>query len=161
MIQQHSQQPIQQPQNQHPKVLINIILINSNETKILFVKKRNKSYWELLGHVLEYGETFEQRIKEIMSETTLKLGENIYDTVKYICSFNAVDHEKKRHFVELIYAIKIGEGKMVYVDENKFKFWKWMTIEDIKFDKIFFGFEKFIEKFKIKEIKDILKIKSV
>ena len=161
MIQQHSHQPIQQTQNQHPKVLINIILINSNETKILFVKKRNKSYWELLGHVLEYGETFEQRIKEIMSETTLKLGENIYDTVKYICSFNAVDYEKKRHFVELIYAIKISEGKMVYVDENIFKFWKWMTIDDIKNDNLFFGFDIFIEKYKIKEIKDILKINSV
>ena len=148
-------------ENRHPKVLINIILINSNETKILFVKRRNKSYWELLGHVLEYGETFEQRIKEIMSETTLKLGENIYDKVKYICSFNAVDIERKRHFVELNYAIKIDEGKMVYVDETKFKFWKWMTIYDIKNDNLFFGFDIFIEKFKIKEIKDILKINSV
>ena len=128
-------------ENRHPKVLINIILINSNETKILFVKRRNKSYWELLGHVLEYGETFEQRIKEIMSETTLKLGENIYDKVKYICSFNAVDIERKRHFVELNYAIKIDEGKMVYVDETKFKFWKWMTIDDIKNDNLFFGFD--------------------
>ena len=148
-------------ENRHPKVLINIILINSNETKILFVKRRNKSYWELLGHVLEYGETFEQRIKEIMSETTLKLGENIYDKVKYICSFNAVDIERKRHFVELNYAIKIDEGKMVYVDETKFKFWKWMTIDDIKNDNLFFGFDIFIEKYKIKEIKDILKINSV
>ena len=168
MIQHNSQQQQTQQnqnqnqhQNQHPKVLINIILINSNETKILFVKKRNKSYWELLGHVLEYGETFEQRVKEIMSETTLKLGDNNYDKVKYICSFNAVDHDKKRHFVEIIYAIKIEDRKMVYVDENKFKFWKWMSMEDIKVDKLFFGFEKFIEKFKIKEIKDILKIKSV
>ena len=161
MYHHNPQQQTQQTQSQHPKVLINIIVINSNENKILFVKKRNKSYWELLGHVLEYGETFEQRIKEIMSETTLKLGDNIYDKVKYICSFNAVDHEKKRHFVEIIYAIKIGEGNMVYVDENKFKFWKWMTIDDIKVDKLFFGFEKFIEKFEIKEIKDILKIKSV
>ena len=148
-------------ETRHPKVLINIILINSNETKILFVKRRNKSYWELLGHVLEYGETFEQRIKEIMSETTLKLGENIYDKVKYICSFNAVDIERKRHFVELNYAIKIDEGKMVYVDETKFKFWKWMTIDDIKNDNLFFGFDIFIEKYKIKEIKDILKINSV
>ena len=42
-----------------------------------------------------------------------------------------------------------------------FKFWKWMTMEDIKNDKLFFGFEKFIEKFNVKEIKDILKIKSI
>ena len=157
-------QQSQPPQSQHPKVLINIILINSNETKILFVKKRNKAYWELLGHVLEYGETFEQRIKEIMSETSFNTEdneENLFDKIKFICSFNAVDHEKQRHFVEIIYAMKIDEGKMIYVDTNIFKFWKWMTMDEIKKDKLFFGFEKFIEKYKIAEIKDILKIKSV
>ncbi len=136
------------PQNQHPKVLINIILINSNETKILFVKKRNKAYWELLGHLLEYGDTFEQRIREIMSETSFKPNpdDNIFDKVKFICSLNAVDKEKQRHFVELIYAMKIDEGKMIYVNINIFKFWKWMNMDDIKKDKLFFGFEKFIEK---------------
>ena len=36
---------------------------------------------------------------------------------------------------------------------------KWMTMDEIKKDKLFFGFEKFIEKYKISEIKDILKIK--
>ena len=157
-------QQSQPPQSQHPKVLINIILINSNETKILFVKKRNKAYWELLGHVLEYGETFEQRIKEIMSETSFNTEdneENLFDKIKFICSFNAVDHEKQRHFVEIIYAMKIDEGKMIYVDTNIFKFWKWMTMDEIKKHKLFFGFEKFIEKYKIAEIKDILKIKSV
>ena len=148
-------------QSQHPKVLINIILINSKEAKILFVKKRNKSYWELLGHVLEYGETFNQRIKEIMSETTLELGENVDDQVKFICSFNAVDVEKQRHFVELMYVIKIEEGSMVYVDENKFKFWKWMSMEDIKKENLFFGFEIFLNKYKIKEIKDILLLHSI
>ena len=157
-------QQSQPPQSQHPKVLINIILINSNETKILFVKKRNKAYWELLGHVLEYGETFEQRIKEIMSETSFNTEdneENIFEKIKFICSFNAVDHEKQRHFVEIIYAMKIDEGKMIYVDTNIFKFWKWMTMDEIKKDKLFFGFEKFIEKYKIEEIKYILKIKYV
>ena len=157
-------QQSQPPQSQHPKVLINIILINSNETKILFVKKRNKAYWELLGHVLEYGETFEQRIKEIMSETSFNTEdneENLFDKIKFICSFNAVDHEKQRHFVEIIYAMKIDEGKKIYVDTNIFKFREWMTMDEIKKDKLFFGFEKFIEKYKISEIKDILKIKSV
>ena len=148
-------------QSQHPKVLINIILINSKETKILFVKKRNKSYWELLGHVLEYGETFKQRIKEIMSETSFEVGENIDTQVKFICSFNAVDVEKQRHFVELMYVIKIEEGKMVYVDESRFKFWKWMSMEDIKKESLFFGFEIFLNKYKIKEIKDILLIHSI
>ena len=107
------------------------------------------------------GETFNQRIKEIMSETSFNPEENLFDKIKYICSFNAVDHEKQRHFVEIIYALKIDEGNMIYVDTKIFKFWKWMTMEDIKNDKLFFGFEKFIEKFKVKEIKDILKIKSV
>ena len=148
-------------QSQHPKVLINIILINSKETKILFVKKRNQSYWELLGHVLEYGETFNQRIKEIMSETSFEVGENIDTQVKFICSFNAVDVEKQRHFVELMYVLKIEEGKMVYVDENRFKFWKWMSMEDIKKESLFFGFEIFLNKYKIKEIKDILLIHSI
>ena len=48
---------------QHPKVLINIILINSRETKMLFVKRRSKAYWDILGHILEYGETIDQRLK--------------------------------------------------------------------------------------------------
>ena len=152
---------IQPQQSQHPKVLINIILINSTETKILFVKKRNQSYWELLGHVLEYGETFNQRIKEIMSETTFELGDNIDKQVKFICSFNAVDVEKQRHFVELMYVIKIEEGKKVYVDKNKFRFWNWMSMEVIKKENLFFGFEIFLNKYKIKEIKDILKIHSI
>ena len=34
-------------------------------------------------------------------------------------------------------------------------------MKDIKAEKLFFGFEKFIEKYNIKEIKDILKIKSI
>ena len=148
-------------QSQHPKVLINIIIINSKETKILFVKKRNQSYWELLGHVLEYGETFKQRIKEIMSETSFEFGENIDDKVKFICSFNAVDVEKQRHFVELMYVIKLEERNMVYVDKNKFKFWNWMSMEDIKKESLFFGFEIFLNKYKIKEIKDILLIHSI
>ena len=152
----------QPPQSQHPKVLINIILINSSESKILFVKKENKSYWKLLGHVLEYGETFEQRIREIMSETSFKPkeNENIFDKIKYLCSFNAVDKEKKRHFVQLMYAMKIEEGNRILVDSNKFHF-RWMKMEELKNEKLFFGFEKFIEKYNVKEIKDILKIKSI
>ena len=155
----HQTQP---PQSLHPKVLINIILINSNESKILFVKKEYKSYWNLLGHILEYGETLEQRIKEIMSETTFELeeNENIFDKIKYLCSFNAVDREKKRHFVELMYAMKMDDGKKIFVDRDLFRY-RWMKMEEIKNEKLFFGFEKFIEKYKVKEIKDILKIKSI
>ena len=144
---------------QHPKVLINIILINSKETKMLFVKRRSKSYWDLLGHILEYGETLNQRLKEILDETTLE-GENVENKLKFVCSFNAVDKDKQRHFVELIYVYKIEEG-MVYVHEDKFKSWKWMNMEEIENDQIFYGFEMFLKKYKIKEIKDILKVSSI
>ena len=148
---------IQQNYYQHPKVLINIILINSKENKILFVKRRSKAYWDLLGHILEYGETIEQRIKEILDETTLQ-GKNKENKMKFICSFNAVDKIKQRHFVELIYVYKIEET--VRVDKEKFK-WNWMTMDEIKKEPIFYGFEIFLEKYKIKEIKDILKIDSI
>ena len=155
----HQTQPLQ---NLHPKVLINIILINSSESKILFVKKENKSYWNILGHILEYGETLEERIKEIMCETTFELEEyeNILDKIQYLCSFNADDREKKRHFVELMYAMKMDDGKRVFVNPDIFRY-RWMRMEEIKNEKLFFGFEKFIEKYKVKEIKDILKIKSI
>ncbi len=153
---------IQQNQNyyQHPKVLINIILINSRETKMLFVKRKSKSYWDLLGHILEYGETFNQRLKEILNETTLR-DENVENKLKFICSFNAVDKSKQRHFVELMYIYKLEEGEMVYVEKEKFKSWDWLTIDEIKTEPIFYGFEIFLEKYKIKEIKDILKVDSI
>ena len=151
---------IQQNYYQHPKVLINIILINSRENKILFVKRRSKAYWDLLGHILEYGETIEQRIKEILDETDLE-GKNMENKMKFICSFNAVDKGKQRHFVELIYIYKIEEGEMVKVKKEKFKSWIWMTMDEIKKEKLFYGFEIFLEKYKIKEIKDILKVESI
>ena len=144
----------------HPKVLINIILINTKETKMLFVKRYAKSYWDVLGHILEYGETFSQRIKAVLDETTLK-DENVEKKLKFICSFNAVDKDKKRHFVELLYVYKIEDGEMVYVNENKFKSWKWMNMEEIKNDQIFYGLEIFFKKYKIKDIKDILKINYI
>ena len=151
---------IQQNYYQHPKVLINIILINSKKNKILFVKRRSKAYWDLLGHILEYGETIEQRIKEILDETTFK-GKNMENKMKFICSFNAVDKSKQRHFVELMYIYKLEEGEMVYVEKEKFKSWDWLTIDEIKTEPIFYGFEIFLEKYKIKEIKDILKVDSI
>ena len=145
---------------QHPKVLINIIIINSRETKMLFVKRRKKSYWDILGHILEYGETIDQRLKEILDETKSE-DENIEKKLKFLCSFNAVDKDKKRHFVELIYAYKIDGGKMVFVDTDIFKSWTWMNMEEIKKDQIFYGLEIFFKKYKIKEIKDILKVNSI
>ena len=144
---------------QHPKVLINIIIINSRETKMLFVKRRSKAYWDILGHILEYGETIDQRLKEILDETTSE-DENIEKKLKFLCSFNAVDKDKKRHFVELIYAYKIDVGKKFLVDKDKFKF-KWMDMEQIKNAQIFYGLEIFFKKYKIKEIKDILKVNSI
>ena len=98
------------PQSEHPKVLINIILINSNETEILFVKRRNQAYWELLGNLFKYSDTLEQNIREMISETTFKLNPdvNIFDKVKFIGTLNAVDKEKDKHFVELIYDILDG-----------------------------------------------------
>ena len=154
-----------QPQS-HPRVLINIILMNSLETKILFVKKMNKRYWELLGHVLDYGDSFEKCVKDIMkNETTMKLGEKDNERIKYICSYNAVDKENERHFVEINYAIKINEEKdgKVEVDTNKYWSWKWMTMEDIKKSKsqLFYGFQIFLQKFNINLIKDIMKIDSI
>ena len=77
------------------------IIINNG--KMLFVKRGKKSYWDILGHILEYGETIDQRLKEILDETTSE-DENIEKKLKFLCSFNAVDKDKKRHFVELIYA---------------------------------------------------------
>ena len=151
---------IQQNYYQHPKVLINIILINSKKNKILFVKRKFKVYWDLLGHILEYGETIEQRIKEILDETDFK-GKNMENKMKFICSFNAVDKSKQRHFVELMYIYKLEEGEMVYVEKEKFKSWDWLTIDKIKTEPIFYGFEIFLEKYKIKEIKDILKVDSI
>ena len=56
---------------------------------------------------------------------------------------------------------KIEDGKMVYVDQDKFKSWKWMNIEELKNDQIFYGLEIFLKKYKIKDIKDILKVNSV
>ena len=127
---------------------------------MLFVKRYAKSYWDVLGHILEYGETFSQRIKAVLDETTLK-DENVEKKLKFICSFNAVDKDKKRHFVELLYVYKIEDGEMVYVNENKFRSWKWMNMEEIKNDQIFYGLEIFFKKYKIKDIKDILKVNSI
>ena len=126
---------------------------------MLFVKRRSKAYWDILGHILEYGETIDQRLKEILDETTSN-DENIEKKLKFLCSFNAVDKDKKRHFVELIYAYKIDGGKKFFVDKEKFKF-KWMNMEEIKKDQIFYGLEIFFKKYKIKEIKDILKVNSI
>ena len=81
--------------------------------------------------------------------------------MKFLCSFNAVDKDKKRHFVELIYAYKIDVGKKFLVDKDKFKSWTWMNMEEIKKDQIFYGLEIFFKKYKIKEIKDILKVNSI
>ena len=151
---------IQQNYYQHPKVLINIILINPKKNKILFVKRKFKNYWDLLGHILEYGETIEQRIKEILDDTDFK-GKNMENKMKFICSFNAVDKSKQRHFVELMYIYKLEEGENVKVEKEKFQSYGWLTIDKIKTEPIFYGFEIFLEKYKIKEIKDILKVDSI
>ncbi len=153
-------------QTVHPRVLINIMIINKSETKILFVKRHNKQYFELLGQVLEYGQTFLDCVKETMrNETNMKIDENdSKDDYKfrYICSYNAIDKEKRRHFVEINYAIKVDEDEKIYVNKNKF-WYKWMSMEDMKNprSKLFYGFQIFLEKYNVKDIKDILKIKAI
>lgn len=141
-----------------PRVLINVFLVNSTEDLILAVKKYTNSCWELVGEKLKFGEQFDECVKRVLKEeTSIIINDN--SRIKFICSFNAVDNKRQKHFIVVDYYIKLTEEEKNKVDFDPFRFqyWKWLTFEEIlkMKDYLFFGVQMFIKNYKIKKLADI------
>ena len=150
--------------HQRPRVLINIFLLNSTENKILFLKKHTNSFWELIGEKLSYGEEFEDCAKRVLFEETTLL---IEDTtrIKFVCSYNAIDKVKKKHFISVNYYLHLTqkeEKQNIHIDNFKYQTCRWFTYEEIlkMKDTIFFGVNTFFDKYKLENLGDIKNIHS-
>lgn len=92
-----------------PRTLVNLYILNSTEDKLFMAKKTLCPFWLLLGEKLEYGEKFEVCTKRILlEETLLSLEEQRF---KFICTFNAVDKNNKKHFLVINYYVKLSVKK--------------------------------------------------
>lgn len=141
-----------------PKFLINIFLINSHNDKLLFVKKNNSNFYELIGEILDFGEEFDQCIQRVLYDEAQLEVDN--ERVKRICSYNCVDKIKNKHFVTMTFYLQLTadeEKNSIGIDLYKYQDYRWMSIDEVfkYIDELFFGIKIFFEKYKIKTIDDI------
>ena len=150
------------PKIAYIKILINLIILNKKGDKMLLIWRKN--YWEQIGKKLEYGETYEKALELLIkSYTKIKYDVKTKAKLKYITSFNSLNKDKTKHFVEIKFLYKItDENENDIIDDSLLKTidFKWASLEDVKKDKerLFFGIGLFLEKYNIKCIGDIEKI---
>lgn len=147
-----------------PRLLINIFLLNAKEDKILILKKFENFFWELVGEKLNFGEQFDECVKRVLyEETTLKIDD--FTRIKFVCSYNAVEKVKKKHFISVNYVLTLTEEEeksKITIDPYRYQHWKWITFDEMQKmnETFFYGVQIFMKNYKIKSFSDIKTIKS-
>ena len=148
-----------------PRAEIGVFILNSTSDQVLLGKKIADGLWSLPGGNLKFGETFEEcALRELSNQLKLVIKDKtrLYE----ICTFNALDKEKKFHALEINFLLKLTEDEeKLIINNDKFIFdsWKWNKSDDFYnvLENSICTIQMFIKKFNIKTLDDILKMSLV
>jgi len=88
-----------------------------------------KNLYALPGGRMDYGETPEDGIlRELFEETGLR-GEK--KNLKFLRYCNEYFPEQGKHYVSLVFMMKIMEGDPVLVEPDKCKGWEWIEVDHL------------------------------
>jgi 8-oxo-dGTP diphosphatase len=83
------------------------------------------------GKIDEYEELENCAIRELREETNLNAIE------LKLCSIEQViNKEEKFHYIVYIYSVTKWEGQLTNNEPNKCEYWRWMSISDVKKEKL-------------------------
>jgi len=146
-----------------PKLMISVLVFNSEGNKMLVGKLFEDGSWGILSGKLVYGENFEECVSRILSNLANILVDDP-DRIKFICTFNAVDKENKRHIVSVDYFLQLSKDDHdhILMDKYFFQYWNWFSYEELlkMYDNLQYDLKIFLKKFSITNLEDIKNLVS-
>lgn len=117
-------------------------LVTNDKNQILFIKKKNRDFWERPGGKVELGELLEDAmVRETKEETNLitkPTGLSWYDQIFY--------GKDKEHWIGFCYHLSHESGEIKNLEPDKIEAVKWFDFSDLP--KVSEHTEKAIKKYK-------------
>lgn len=110
------------------EIIVRAIILKQN--RILFCKRKDRSYFFLPGGHVEFGEKAEKAlIREIKEELGIVLKQPTYIGIIENIYFDK-DEDKKHHEINLIFSVQIKKSS-VKTNEDHIDFF-WIKVKDLK-----------------------------
>lgn len=107
-----------------PKVVVGVLIYNSEGKIFLATGEKFKNKWVLIGGHVEFGETLEDAVKKEAKEETNLVVENV-EFITYIESVGSKEFTMKKHFIFLNFSVLAKEIQNIKIC-NELSDFKWI-----------------------------------